>query len=149
MVGQAASTKDGNGKKESFQDNCLLDHEITDELRARVTERQQKDAANDKKRRTTAERKQRKLAVMDRQVPWSMFDGKKAWADIENTVEGYILVVSRHMAQQGIEVLGSDHWAQADVLAVFRLEEGQASRQDHLPDSLGRVLVVEHHRGHG
>ena len=34
----------------------MLDHEITDELRARVTERQQKDATNDRKRRTTAER---------------------------------------------------------------------------------------------
>ena len=43
-------------EEEAFQDNCLLDHEITDELRARVTERQQKDAANDRKRRTTAER---------------------------------------------------------------------------------------------
>jgi hypothetical protein len=44
-------------EEEAFQDNCLLDHEITDELRARVTERQQKDAANDRKRRTTAQRK--------------------------------------------------------------------------------------------
>ena len=44
-------------KEEAFQDNFLLDHAITDELRARVTERQQKDAANDRKRRTTAERK--------------------------------------------------------------------------------------------
>ena len=35
----------------------MLDHEITDELRARVTERQQKDAANDRKRRTITEKK--------------------------------------------------------------------------------------------
>ena len=35
-------------------------------------------------------------------------------------------VVSRHMAQQGIEVLGWDDWAQADVFVVFRLEEGQS-----------------------
>ena len=86
---------------------------------------------------------------MDRQVPWSKFEGKKAWVDIENTVEGHFPVVSRHMAQQGIEVLGWDHWALADVSVVFRLEEGQASRQDHLAQSLGRVLVVDHHRGHG
>ena len=31
----------------------------------------------------------------------------------------------------------------------FILEEGIASRQDPLAHSLGRVLVVEHHRGHG
>ena len=65
----------------------MLDHEITDELRARVTERQQKDATNDRKRTTTAEREKRSSAVMDRQVPWSKFEGKKAWVDIENTVE--------------------------------------------------------------
>ena len=44
-------------EEEAFQDNCLFDHEIKDELRASVTERQQKDAANDRKRRITAERK--------------------------------------------------------------------------------------------
>ena len=65
-----------------------------------------------------------RLAVMDRQVPWSKFKGKKAWVGIENRVDGDFPVVSRHMAQQGIEVLGWDDWAQADVL-------------------------VEHHRGHG
>ena len=43
--------------EEAFQDNCLFDHEITDELRARVTERQQKDAANDRKRTPTPKRK--------------------------------------------------------------------------------------------
>ena len=45
------------------------------------------------------------MAVMDRQVPWSKFEGKKAWVDIEIRVEGDLPVVSRHMAQQGIEVL--------------------------------------------
>ena len=89
------------------------------------------------------------MAAMARKVPWSKFKGKKAWVDIENRVDGYFPVVSRHMAQQGIEVLGWDDWAQADVFVVFRLEEGQASRQDPLAHSLGRVLVVEHHRGHG
>ena len=44
-------------EEEAFQDNSLLDHEITDELRAKVTERQQKDEPNDRKRRTTAESK--------------------------------------------------------------------------------------------
>ena len=97
----------------------MLGHEITDELHARVTERQQNDAANDRKRRTIAERRQRRLAVMDRQVPWSKFKGKKAWVDTENRVDGDFPVVSRHMAQQGIEVLGWDDWAQADVF-VFQ-----------------------------
>ena len=43
-------------EEEAFQDNCLLDQEITDELRARVTERQQKDAANDRTRITISQR---------------------------------------------------------------------------------------------
>ena len=43
-------------EEEAFQDNCLLYHEIADELRARVTERQQKDAANDRKRIRVAQR---------------------------------------------------------------------------------------------
>ena len=41
--------------------------------------------------------------------------------DIENRVDGYFAVVSRHMAQQGIEVLGWDDWAQADVFVVSDL----------------------------
>ena len=61
MLGQAAAKHTKNKKRqreeEAFQDNYLFDHEITYELRARVTERHQKDAANDRKRRTTAERK--------------------------------------------------------------------------------------------
>ena len=40
---------------------------------ARVAERQQKDATNGRKRITIAQRKTRRLAVMDRQVPWSKF----------------------------------------------------------------------------
>ena len=56
------------------------------------------------------QRGNRRLAVMDRQVPWSKFEGKKAWADIENIAEGDFPVVSRHLAQQGIEVLGWDIW---------------------------------------
>ena len=34
----------------------MIDHEITDELRARVTEGQQKDAANDRKRISVPQR---------------------------------------------------------------------------------------------
>ena len=67
---------------------------------------------------------------MDRQVPWSKFEGKKAWVDIENTVEGYVPVVSRLMAQQGIEGLGWDHWAQAGVFVVSDL------RKDKLRDRI-------------
>jgi hypothetical protein len=60
---------------------------------------------------------------MDRQVPWSKFKGKKAWVGIENRVDGYFPVVSRRVAQQGINVLGWDDWAQTDVFCGFRLEE--------------------------
>ena len=66
----------------------MLDHDITYELRARVTERQQKDAANDRKRITVAQWEVRRLAAMDRQAPWSKFKGKKAWVDIEHRVDG-------------------------------------------------------------
>ena len=66
----------------------MLDQEITEKVRARVTEMQQKDATNDNKRITTAQRDKIKLAVMDRQVPRSKFKGKKAWVDIENKVDG-------------------------------------------------------------
>jgi hypothetical protein len=51
-------------------------------LRARVTERQQKDAANDSNRITVAQRENHRLAVMGRQVPWSKFKGRNAWVDI-------------------------------------------------------------------
>ena len=41
--------------------------------------------------------------------------------DIENRVDGDFPVVSRHMAQQGIEVLGWDGWAQSDVFVFSDL----------------------------
>jgi hypothetical protein len=62
---------------------------------------------------------------MDRQVPWSKFKGKQAWVDSENKVDGYFPIVSRHMAQQCIEVLGWDDWAQADVSAASDLRNDQ------------------------
>ena len=37
-------------EEETFQDGCLLDSEITEELRARVAARRGKDAANDRQR---------------------------------------------------------------------------------------------------
>ena len=45
---------------------------------------------------------------MDRQVPWSKFKGNQAWADIEHKVDGYFPIVSRRLAQQGIEGLSWD-----------------------------------------
>ena len=45
--------------------------------------------------------------------------------DIENRVDGDFPVVSRHMRQQGIEVLGWDDWAQADVYVVSDLRKGK------------------------
>ncbi|MFM7980928.1 MAG: hypothetical protein ACKPKO_16575, partial [Candidatus Fonsibacter sp.] len=62
--------------------------------------------------------------------PWSEFKGKQAWVDIENRVGGDFPFVSRHMAQEGIEVLGWDDWAQADVFVVAHL------RQDKLRDKI-------------
>ena len=108
VLGQAAAKtkKQRQREEEAFQGTCVFDHAITDELRARATERQQKDDANDRKRLTIAQRNKRRLAVMDRQAPWSKFNGKKAWVDIQNRVDGDFPVVSRRMAPQGIEVLG-------------------------------------------
>ena len=63
-----------------------------------------------------AQRKQRKLAMMDQQVAWSKY--KKASVDIENRVDGYFQIVSGPKAQQGIEVLGWDDCAQAYVFVV-------------------------------
>ena len=63
--------------------------------------------------------------MMDRQVPWSKFKGTNAWVDIENRVDGDFPAVSRHMAQQGIKVLGWDDWAQADVFVFPILRNDQ------------------------
>ena len=63
-------------------------------------------------------------------MPRSKFNGKKAWVDIENRVAADCPVVSRHMAQQGIEVLGWDDWAQADVFVLSDL------RKDKLRDRI-------------
>ncbi|MFM7987189.1 MAG: hypothetical protein ACKPKO_48545 [Candidatus Fonsibacter sp.] len=54
--------------------------------------------------------------MMDQQVPWSNF--KKVSVDIENKVDGYFPLVSGHMAQQGIEAVGWDDWAQADLFVA-------------------------------
>ena len=67
---------------------------------------------------------------MDRRVLWSKFKGKQAWVDIENRVDGYFPVVSRHMAQQRIEVLGWDDWSKADAFVVSDL------RNDKLRDRI-------------
>ena len=67
---------------------------------------------------------------MNRQVPWSKLKGKKEWVDIEKKVDGDFPVVNRHMAQQGIEVLGWDDWAQADVF-VAKLCSRWCTEQAH------------------
>jgi hypothetical protein len=117
-------------EEEAFQDNCSLDHEIAYALRARVTERQQKDAANDRKRITTAQRENAGWQLWIDRCRGPSSKGKQAWVDIENRVDGYFPAVSRHMAQQGIEVLGWDDWAQADVIAMLSL--GSASRANDI-----------------
>ncbi|MFM7987184.1 MAG: hypothetical protein ACKPKO_48520, partial [Candidatus Fonsibacter sp.] len=85
------------------------------------------------------------MAMTDRQVPWSEFKGKNTWVDIENRVDGYCLVVSRRMAQQGIEVLGWDDKGQADVFVVsdLRNDKLRAGSADAQPWQ----LVVARHRG--
>ena len=99
----------------------MLDHDITYELRARVAERQQKDATNDKKRITNAPRGTQ-VGSDGSTGAVVQVQGQAGMVDIENRVGGYFPVVGRHMAQQGIEVLGWDDWAQAVVFVVFRLE---------------------------
>ena len=86
---------------------------------------------------------------MDRQVPWSKFKGKLAWVDIENKVDGDFPVVSGHMAQQGIEVLGWDYWAQANVFVVSGLSNDKIQRKIRWRTTLARCWLLEHHRGHG
>ena len=54
-------------------------------------------------------------------MPWSKFKGNKAWVDIEKGVDGDFPVVSRNIAQQGIEVSGWDEWAQTDVFVASDL----------------------------
>ncbi|MFM7981827.1 MAG: hypothetical protein ACKPKO_21165, partial [Candidatus Fonsibacter sp.] len=109
----------------------------------------QKGATNVNKRIPYAQRKQRKLAMTDQHVPWSKFKGKQASVDIEARVGGDFPVVSGHMAQQGIEVLGRDDWAQADVCVVSYLRKDKLRDKFLWRTNLGNVLVVEHHRGHG
>ena len=62
-------------EEEAFQDGCLLDSEVTDELRARVVARQKKDAANDRQRQTATLRRNLKVAMLSRPVPWSKLGG--------------------------------------------------------------------------
>ena len=79
---------------------------------------------------------------MDRQVPWSKFKGKEAWVDIENKVDGYFPVVSRHMAQQGIEVLGWDDWAQRDVCVVLDLRKDKIRDKIRWRTTLARCWLL-------
>ena len=65
----------------------MFDHEIPYELRARVKKRHQKDAANDRKRITVAQRKTCRIGMTDQHVPWSKFRGKQAWVVIESWVD--------------------------------------------------------------
>ena len=98
----------------------MLDHEITYELRASVKGRHQKDSANDRKLITAAQREKRRLAVMDRQVPWSKFKGKKAWVDIENRVDGYFPVVCRHIGSTGHRSLGLGRFGPIRCICVVQ-----------------------------
>ncbi|MFM7979515.1 MAG: hypothetical protein ACKPKO_09390, partial [Candidatus Fonsibacter sp.] len=72
--------------------------------------------------------KQRKLAMMDQQVRWSLF--KKASVDIKNKVGGNFQTMSGHMAQQGKEVLGWDDNPKTHVCVASDL------RKDKLRDKI-------------
>jgi hypothetical protein len=101
-------------EEEAFQDGCLLEEEVSDELRARVALRQKKDGANDKTRTAAARAKARRVAMMDRQVPWSKFNGLRVWLD----VEGDAAALRHHLRQRGLIILGEDDWAQAELFVV-------------------------------
>jgi len=101
-------------EEEAFQDGCLLEEEVSDELRARVALRQKKDGANDKTRTAAARTKARRVAMMDRQVPWSKFNGLRMWLD----VEGDAAALRHHLRQRGLIILGEDDWAQAELFVV-------------------------------
>ena len=62
-------------EEEAFQDGCLLDREVTDDLRARVQARETKDAANARQRHATPLRRKLRVAMLSRPVPWSKFAG--------------------------------------------------------------------------
>ena len=105
-------------EEEAFQDGCLLDEEVSNELRARVTERQKKDNANDKTRIAAARKKVRRVAMMDRQVPWSKFGGLKVWLDVGKIREGDVAALRHHLRQRGLIILDEDDWAQAELFVV-------------------------------
>ena len=74
-------------------------------------------------------------------MPRSRFKDKKAWVDIENRVDGDVPVVSRHIAQQGIEVFGWDDWAQADVCVVSDLRKDKLRDRIRWRTALARCWV--------
>jgi hypothetical protein len=96
----------------------LLDEEVSNELPATVTERQKKDNANDKTRIAAARKKVRRVAMMDRQVPWSKSSGLKVWLDVDKTREGDVAALRHHLRQRGLIVLDEDDWAQAELFVV-------------------------------
>ena len=105
-------------EEEAFQDGCLLDEEVSDELLARVTQRQKKDDANDKTRAAEARRKARRVAMMDRQVPWPKFSGLRVWLDVGKMQEVDVAALRHHLHQRGLIILGEDDWAQAELFVV-------------------------------
>ena len=105
-------------EEQAFQDGYLLDHEVTDELRARVEERRRKDRANDMRMAAETKRKERKVAMMGRQVPWFKLRGLKAWVDTNNIQEGDAAVVRSCLFERGVSILGPAGWAEAELFLV-------------------------------
>jgi hypothetical protein len=103
-------------EEETFQDGCLLDSEITDELRARVKAREAKDIANDRQRKAATLRRASKVALLSRQVPWSMFGGLRAWVDEDKVPD--LHAVRRNLCQRGVTTLDPADWAQAELFVV-------------------------------
>ena len=107
-------------EEEAFQDGCLLDSEVTDELRARVVARQKKDAANDRQRQTATLRRNLKVAMLSRPVPWSKLGGLRgAWVE-DNLPEAD--VVRRHLSKQGVATLPQADWASAELFVLRDLD---------------------------
>ena len=102
-------------EEETFQDGCLLDSEVTEELRARVATRMKKDAANDRQRIAAMLKTDRKLAMLNQPVPWSRLGGLRAWVAPELPEPD---TVHRHLGRHSLRVVGQADWAQADLFVI-------------------------------
>jgi hypothetical protein len=115
----ACAEKKRRREEEAFQDGCLLDSEVTEDLRARVATRIKKDAANDRQRIAAMVTTDRKLAMLSRPVPWSRLGGLRAWVDPALPERD---AVHSRLGQRGLRVAGEADWAQAELFVVQAMD---------------------------